>query len=89
MFGDLSRKTPQQQEHYSMLCLMQQINLYRELLAKVTYQNQLLGSNVNSNQVGGNGDANELPNGVQSDKLIGFRGFQGGECRGAKEEHQE
>jgi hypothetical protein len=67
-----------------MLCLLQQMNLYRELLDQVTYQNQLLGSNINSNQGGGNAEGNELPNGIQSEKLIGFRGFQGNEFRGPK-----
>jgi hypothetical protein len=62
--SDLSRisQSPQLQEQQSMLCLMQQINLYRELLSQVTYQNQLLGSNVNSSQGGGNSDGNEMPN---------------------------
>jgi hypothetical protein len=62
--GDMNRisQSPQVQEQQSMLCLMQQINLYRELLSQVTYQTQLLGNNVNSSQGGGNSDGNEGPN---------------------------
>jgi hypothetical protein len=59
-----------------MLCLLQQINLYREILAKVAYQNQLLGNNVNINQGNGNIDAEELQHMMQPDKLRGFRGCQ-------------
>lgn len=75
--GDLGRMSPQLQEQQSMVCLLQQINLYRELLAQVTYQNQLLGSNVSSNQGLGNIDGmNELQSLMQSDKNMAFRGFQ-------------
>lgn len=61
-----------------MVCLLQQINLYRELLAQVTYQNQLLGSNVNSNQGGLSTmeGISELQNLMQSDKNMNLRGFQ-------------
>lgn len=44
--NNMNRLNPQLQEQQSMLCLMQQINLYRELLTQVTYQNQLLGRNL-------------------------------------------
>lgn len=33
-----------------MAYLLQQINLYRELLNQVTYQNELLGRNMNTGQ---------------------------------------
>ena len=49
--GDMNRLSPQLQEQQSMLCLLQQINLYRELLTQVTYQNQLLGRNLGSGQM--------------------------------------
>jgi hypothetical protein len=59
-----------------MLYLLQQINLYRELLAQVAYQNQLLGSNVSLNQ-GVNGDDGNLQhNSIQHEKIVGGRGFQ-------------
>lgn len=46
--SDLSRFSPQ--ENQSMAYLLQQINLYRELLNQVTYQNELLGRNMNTGQ---------------------------------------
>jgi hypothetical protein len=67
-----------------MLCLLQQINLYRELLGQVAYQNQLLGNNVNTNHGAGNIDAEELQNMMQPDKIRGFRGCQENEYREPK-----
>ena len=57
--GDMGRLSPQMQEQQSMLCLLQQINLYRELLAQVTYQNQILGRNVGQSQ--GSTRSDEMP----------------------------
>ena len=55
----MGRLSPQLQEQQSMLCLLQQINLYRELLTQVTYQNQLLGRNLN--QGPGSSDLGQNP----------------------------
>ena len=40
----------QNEEQQSMLCLIQQIGLYKELLAQVNYQNQLLTRDITMKQ---------------------------------------
>ena len=35
------------QDSQSILALLQQINLYKNILAQVSYQNQILGRNLN------------------------------------------
>ena len=55
--GDMGRLSPQLHEQQSMLCILQQINLYRELLTQVTYQNQLLGRNLNQGGPGISGNS--------------------------------
>jgi hypothetical protein len=46
---ELSR-LPQNEDQQSIVCLMQQIELYKELLAQVTYQNQLLSRDITIKQ---------------------------------------
>lgn len=67
------------QEQQSMICLLQQINLYRELLAQVTYQNQLLGRNMGPGHgINPNAATNELQELLQQgERAMSFRGFQG------------
>ena len=47
---DQGRMNPQNEDQPSLLCLMQQIELYKELLAQVTYQNQLLSRDISIKQ---------------------------------------
>lgn len=39
---------PNLTDSQSILALLQQINLYKNILAQVNYQNNLLGRNINS-----------------------------------------
>lgn len=71
--NDMSRVPPQVQEQQSMMCLLQQISLYRELLAQVTYQNQLLGRNLGT--TGSSSGSNEMPEMLPGDRMMNFRGF--------------
>lgn len=61
-----------------MICLLQQINLYRELLAQVTYQNQLLGRNMGTGHaINPNATTSELQELLQQgERAMSFRGFQ-------------
>ena len=50
-FGDMGQNQGSgqggMQDSQSILALLQQINLYKNILAQISYQNQILGKNIN------------------------------------------
>lgn len=67
---ELGRMPLQTEEQQSILCLIQQISLYKELLSQVTYQNQLLSRDITFKQ--------QQQNVMQQHSAMGqFGGMQG------------
>lgn len=74
---DVNRLHLNPQESQSMAYLLQQINLYRELLNQVTYQNELLGRNMNqTSSMGASETQDPLQNLNMGGNGMRFRGFQ-------------
>ena len=48
----MNRQPLQNDDQQSILCLAQQVSLYKELLAQISYQNQLLSRDINMKQQG-------------------------------------
>mgnify|MGYP006897144555 CR=1 FL=1 len=46
----MNRQPLQNDDQQSILCLVQQVSLYKELLAQISYQNQLLSRDINIKQ---------------------------------------
>ena len=52
MLETMNRQPLQSEDQQSIVCLVQQIGLYKELLAQISYQNQLLARDINFKQQG-------------------------------------
>ena len=52
MLEMMNRQPLQNDDQQSILCLVQQVSLYKELLAQISYQNQLLTRDINNKQQG-------------------------------------
>ena len=55
------------QDPQNIVALLQQINLYKEILAQVSYQNQLLGRNISGGQNNQQGQQNSKGNNSNTD----------------------
>jgi hypothetical protein len=58
---ELGKLPLQNEEQQSIVCLIQQIGLYKELLSQVTYQNQLLSRDITYKQQNNLGQFGNMP----------------------------
>lgn len=89
---EIGRLPMQNEEQQSIMCLIQQIGLYKELLSQVTYQNQILSRNINFKQQGNYSAMPQMsqyggmgmnfmglnPMSMQGMGMMGMQGLQGG-----------
>jgi hypothetical protein len=88
---EIGRLPMQNEEQQSIMCLIQQIGLYKELLSQVTYQNQILSRDINFKQQGNYNAMPQMgqyggmgmnfmginPMGMQGMGMMGMQGMQG------------
>jgi len=69
---EIGRLPLQNEEQQSIMCLIQQIGLYKELLSQVTYQNQILSRDINFKQ---QGNYNTMPQMGQMGQMGQYAGM--------------